>query len=121
MATFRAIRIDKTDSGQTAKLVNNLVFTALVSVAIDTFAFGDALHMDRDALAEVLAHGSGGSRAAAILAASHFDLSGMRGAVGNLEKDVRIVRDLARERGAAEQERIVALAHHTLETLVDGP
>ena len=38
-------------SGQLAKLVNNLVFTALVSVGLETFAFGDALGMDRAALA----------------------------------------------------------------------
>jgi 3-hydroxyisobutyrate dehydrogenase len=50
-------------TGQMAKLVNNLVFTALVTVGLETFAFADELGMDRSALAQVLASGSGGSRA----------------------------------------------------------
>jgi len=106
-------------SGQMAKLVNNLVFTAQVSLALETFAFADDLGMDRDALAEVLANGSGGSRAAAILAASRFDTSGMSRAVGNLQKDVRIVRDVARARHASEPGTTVELAERTLQTLVD--
>ena len=73
-----------------AKLVNNLVFTALVTVGLETFAFADELGMDRNALAQVLAHGSGGSQAAAILARSGFNTAGLRQAVANLDKDVRI-------------------------------
>ena len=94
-------------SGQMAKLVNNLVFTALVTTALETFAFADELGMDRAALAQVLANGSGGSRAAAILAGSGFDISGMSQAVGNLQKDVRIVLDVARGRKASEPAGIV--------------
>jgi 3-hydroxyisobutyrate dehydrogenase len=104
-------------SGQMAKLVNNLVFTALATVALDTFGFADELGVDRRALAQVLAHGSGGSRAAAILAASGFDISGMKGSVGNLQKDVRIAREVARDRHAAEPASIVELAERTLQTL----
>ena len=103
-----------------AKLVNNLVFTALVTVGLETFDFADELGMDRGALAQVLAHGSGGSRAAAILAASGFDVSGMQRSVGNLQKDVRIVREVARGRHAAEPTSIVDLAQRTLQTLSGG-
>ena len=104
-------------SGQMAKLVNNLVFTALVTVGLDTFTFADELGMDRGALAQVLAHGSGGTRAAAILAASGFDTSGMRQSVVTLQKDVRIVLDVARGRHASEPASIVELARRTLRTL----
>jgi 3-hydroxyisobutyrate dehydrogenase len=107
-------------SGQMAKLVNNLVFTAQVSLALETFVFADELGMDRGALAQVLANGSGGSRAAAILAGSGFDLSGMRRSVGNLQKDVRIVLDVAQGRHAPEPASIVELAQHTLITLAGG-
>ena len=107
-------------SGQMAKLVNNLVFTALVSVGLETFAFADELGMDRAALAQVLASGSGGSRAAAILAGSGFDLSGMRQAVGNLQKDVGIMLDVARAGHASEPASIVELAQRTLATLAGG-
>jgi len=112
------IHLGPLGSGQMAKLVNNLVFSALVSVALETFAFADALGMDREALAQVLAHGSGGSRAAAILAASGFDLSGLRGSVGNLQKDVRIVSDVARGRHADEPAAVAELARRTLDVLV---
>jgi 3-hydroxyisobutyrate dehydrogenase-like beta-hydroxyacid dehydrogenase len=114
------IHLGPIGSGQIAKLVNNLVFTALVAVGLDTFAFADELGMDPSALAQVLANGSGGSRAAAILAHSGFDISGMRQAVGNLQKDVRLVRDVARGKHASEPTSIVELAQRTLATLVDG-
>jgi 3-hydroxyisobutyrate dehydrogenase len=108
-------------SGQMAKLVNNLVFTALVTLGLETFAFADLLGIDRGALAQVLASGSGGSRAAAILAGSGFNTSGMRQAVGNLQKDVGIVLDVARGRNAAEPANLVELAQQTLIMLGGGP
>ena len=100
-----------------AKLLNNLAFTAQVTVALDTFAFADELGVDRAALAGVLAHGSGGSRAAAILAATGFDTTGLAGHAPLLAKDVGIVLDIARARGAAEPAALVALARATLATL----
>jgi 3-hydroxyisobutyrate dehydrogenase len=106
-------------SGQMAKLLNNLVFTAQITMALDTFSFADRLGVDRAALAQVLASGSGGSRVAAILAASGFDISGMRGAAPLLRKDVDIVLDVARSAGAAEPAAIVELARATLATFED--
>ncbi len=53
----------------------------------------------------------------AILAATGFDLTGLRGAVGLLRKDVEIMLDVARNRGAAEPEPVVGLARRTLATL----
>jgi len=114
------IHLGPLGSGQVAKLLNNLVFTAQIAVALEMFSFADGLRVDRAALAQVLAHGSGGSRAAAILAASGFNLTGLRGAVGLLSKDVGIVLDVARARGAAEPEPVVALAHRALSTLREG-
>jgi 3-hydroxyisobutyrate dehydrogenase-like beta-hydroxyacid dehydrogenase len=111
------IHLGPLGSGQMAKLVNNLLFTALVTVALETFDFADVLRIDRAALARVLANGSGGTRAAAILAGSGFDLSGMQERVETLEKDVRLVRDLAHDRGAPQPPNIAALAQQTLATL----
>jgi 3-hydroxyisobutyrate dehydrogenase len=113
------IHLGPLGAGQLAKLVNNLVFTAQVTVSLETFTFADELGIDRTAMAEVLAHGSGGSRASAILAGSGFDTSGMRHAVANLQKDYRIVIDIARESQASEPAGIVGLAQRTLETLAD--
>jgi 3-hydroxyisobutyrate dehydrogenase-like beta-hydroxyacid dehydrogenase len=50
-------------SGQLAKLLNNTVFTAQITLALDTYALAVSLGMDRAAVAQVLAGGSGGSRA----------------------------------------------------------
>ena len=104
-------------SGQLAKALNNLVFTAQVAVALDTFSFADGLGIDRAALAEVLAHGSGGSRAAAILARSGFDLTGLRQAAHLLRKDVDIALDLARAGGAPGPTVLADLANTVLKTL----
>ncbi len=116
----RVVHLGPLGTGQMAKLVNNLVFTALVTVGLETFAFADELGMDRAALARVLSRGSGGSRAAAILAGSGFDISGMRQAAGNLRKDVRIMLDVARSSQASEPTSIVELATRTLATLGGG-
>jgi 3-hydroxyisobutyrate dehydrogenase-like beta-hydroxyacid dehydrogenase len=111
------IHLGPLGSGQLAKLLNNLVFTAQVTVGLETFAFAHELGMDRGALAQVLAHGSGGSRAAAILAATGFNLSGLRQAAGLLEKDIGIMLDVTRRRGAGQPDEVVALARRTLATL----
>ncbi len=107
-------------SGQLAKLLNNLVFIAQIAMTTETFSFADRLGVERGALAQVLAHGSGGSRATAIMAASGFDFGGLRGAAGLLQKDLGIMLDLARTRGAAEPEPVVALAQQTLAILEEG-
>ncbi|ADP83559.1 NAD(P)-dependent oxidoreductase [Pseudofrankia inefficax] len=108
-------------SGQVAKLLNNFVFTAQVGLALDTFAFADRLGIDRALAAQVLAGGTGGSRAAGILAASGFDLSGLRGAEGLLRKDVRITLEVAAGAGTEAPATLTALAQETLTTLASPP
>lgn len=104
-------------TGQLAKLLNNIVFTAQLTLALDTYALADALGMDRAAVAQVLGGGSGGSRAAAILAASGFDTTGLRSAASLLDKDLGIMLDVARSREVAAPGTLVDLARRTLATL----
>ncbi len=111
------IHLGPLGSGQVAKLLNNLVFTAQVAVALETFGFADRLGMDRRALAEVLANGSGGSRAAAILASSGFNTVGLGRAVPLLQKDVGIMLDVARAQDIAEPAEVARLAEKALEML----
>ena len=106
--------------GQVAKVLNNLVFTAQVAVALDTFAFADGLGLDRDALAEVLASGSGGSRAAALMAQMGFDTSGMAQAVPLLRKDVDIVLELAAAAGVPAPALLDDLAEEALRRLAQS-
>jgi 3-hydroxyisobutyrate dehydrogenase-like beta-hydroxyacid dehydrogenase len=104
-------------SGQMAKLLNNTVFSAQITLALDTYALADSLGMDRAAVAQVLAGGSGGSRAAAILAASGFDTTGLRSAASLLDKDLGIMLDVTQFRGVAAPATLVGLARQTLATL----
>ena len=99
------IHLGPLGSGQMAKLMNNFVFTAQVGMALETYAFADRLGIDRAAIAQVLAHGSGASRAAAIVAGSGFATRGLSGAAPLLRKDVGIMLDVAAALGAAPPPR----------------
>ena len=85
------IHLGPLGSGQMAKLINNFVFTAQIAVALDTYSFAEDVGVDPGALAQVLTHGSGGSRAAGIIAATNFDTTAIRQHAGLLHKDVRII------------------------------
>jgi 3-hydroxyisobutyrate dehydrogenase len=113
------IHLGPVGSGQLAKLVNNLVFTAQLTVALDTFEFADRVGVDRAALAQVLGAGSGGSRAADIVAMTAFDISGIAAAAPVLRKDVTAVLDVASTLGVAEPDELARLARRTLTTLGD--
>jgi 3-hydroxyisobutyrate dehydrogenase-like beta-hydroxyacid dehydrogenase len=115
------IRLGPLGAGQTAKLLNNFLFTAQITVALDTFSFADELGVDRAALAQVLANGSGGSRATAILAFTDFDISGIRQVASSLlRKDVDLMLDVARSEGAGQPAALVELAERALATLAEG-
>jgi 3-hydroxyisobutyrate dehydrogenase-like beta-hydroxyacid dehydrogenase len=103
--------------GQLAKLVNNLVFTAQIAVALDTFALADRLGVDRDALEQVLASGSGGSRVAAILAGMGFEYAPLAGAAPLLRKDVGIVLDVLSSAGEDAPALLASLADAALAAL----
>jgi 3-hydroxyisobutyrate dehydrogenase-like beta-hydroxyacid dehydrogenase len=96
------VHLGPVGSGQMAKLINNLVFTAQLSMALETFALGEDLGMDKIALGDLLSHGTGASRALAILTASGVDLSGLRAHGHTLRKDVALARDVAHQHGATE-------------------
>jgi 3-hydroxyisobutyrate dehydrogenase len=117
-ATFGepVIHLGPLGSGQMAKLMNNFVFTAQVGIAMETYAFADRLGVDRAALAQVLLHGSGASRAATIVARSGFDTRGLSGAAPLLRKDVGIMLDVAAALGAAEPAALTEIAHTTLDS-----
>jgi 3-hydroxyisobutyrate dehydrogenase-like beta-hydroxyacid dehydrogenase len=107
-------------AGQMAKLLNNLVFTAQLGLATETFSLAAAFGMDPSAVAQVLGHGSGGSRAADILAMSTFHASALSGAAGLLEKDVGIVTDVAEASGVIVPDRLSDLARRALALMSDS-
>ncbi len=117
LATFGEpiLHLGDVGAGQTAKLVNNLVFTAQLALALETAAFVDELGLDVAAMAQVFERGSGASRAATILSASGFDIGGLgRVAEPLLRKDVHLVVDVARRQQVAPPDSIVGLAEKGL-------
>ncbi len=82
-------------SGQLAKLLNNLLFTAQLALAYDTSTLASALDLDAGALSEVLLRGSARSYALEVWsnAGSLNALAALAGP--RLEKDVGLMRDVA--------------------------
>ncbi|MEU6261347.1 NAD(P)-dependent oxidoreductase [Streptomyces sp. NPDC047043] len=88
-------------TGQLAKLLNNVLFTANLATAADTLALGRDLAIDPAALAQVLAKGSAGSFALTRLASAGGTLERIAAhAEPLLRKDVRLVTDVAAAAGA---------------------
>jgi 3-hydroxyisobutyrate dehydrogenase-like beta-hydroxyacid dehydrogenase len=83
-------------AGQEAKVLNNSVFTAQLALATEVFELATAGHVDRYAMASVLAAGSGRSYAGEVVAGGGFDLVGLAAVAGQLlAKDVGILADHA--------------------------
>ena len=115
------LRLGPLGSGQVAKLLNNLVFTAQLAVAMETFDFARRLGVDPEALGGVLAAGSGASFGARIVAGSGFDPAGMRPVAATLlTKDVNLMLDVAEKAGAAEPPHVAELARAALRMYAEG-
>jgi 3-hydroxyisobutyrate dehydrogenase len=83
-------------SGQTTKLLNNLLFTANLGTAATALALGEALGVLPDRLTDVISRGSGNSFALNALGGDTGGLDRLAGLAGALlQKDVRLVADLA--------------------------
>jgi 3-hydroxyisobutyrate dehydrogenase len=86
-------------TGQLAKLVNNALFVANIAMAEDALALGESFELERGALAAVIKRGSGSSYSLGVIA--NTGVQAFADAAGGLlRKDVDIVTDVARERGA---------------------
>jgi 3-hydroxyisobutyrate dehydrogenase len=82
-------------SGQTTKLLNNLLFTANLGTAASTLALGEALGVLPQRLTEVISRGSGNSFGLNVLGGDTGGLDRLAGMAGTLlQKDVRLVADL---------------------------
>src|ERR1700756_1536223 len=83
-------------SGQTTKLLNNLLFTANLGTAASMLALGESLGVLPDRLTEVISRGSGNSFALNVLGGDTGGLERLAGMAGALlQKDVRLVADVA--------------------------
>jgi 3-hydroxyisobutyrate dehydrogenase len=88
-------------SGQVTKLLNNLLFTANVANAKTALDLGEALGVNASSLGDVLSRGSGNSSALGSIAAMGGSLDVITEVAGALlQKDVRLVVDIAEKSGA---------------------
>lgn len=95
------VHLGELGSGQTTKLLNNLLFSAHLATAATTLSLASALGVDPDRLAEVVSRGSGNSFALNALGGIG-GLERLAGVAGTLlQKDVRLVADLADRAGAS--------------------
>jgi 3-hydroxyisobutyrate dehydrogenase len=113
------IHLGDLGSGQTTKLLNNLLFTANLGTAAAALSLADALGVSPDRLTEVVSRSSGNSFALNTLGGSG-GLDRLAGLAGTLlQKDVRLVVDLA-EQAAALGGAVLDAADAAL-TLMDHP
>jgi 3-hydroxyisobutyrate dehydrogenase len=94
------VHLGELGSGQTTKLLNNLLFTANLGTAATAFSLAQALGVSPDRLAEVVSRSSGNSFALNALGGIN-GLERIAGLAGTLlQKDVRLVVDLADQAAA---------------------
>ncbi len=95
------VHLGELGSGQTTKLLNNLLFTANLGTAATALSLASALGVAPDRLTEVVSRSSGNSFALNALGGigGLERLAGVAG--GLLQKDVRLVVDLADQAGAS--------------------
>ncbi|OBB17157.1 6-phosphogluconate dehydrogenase [Mycobacteriaceae bacterium 1482268.1] len=90
-------------SGQLAKILNNLLFSANLGAADSTLTLGESLGIPRDRLCEVLTRGSATSKAVGSIAVFGGTLDQLESLAGPLlRKDVRHAASIADAAGASE-------------------
>jgi 3-hydroxyisobutyrate dehydrogenase-like beta-hydroxyacid dehydrogenase len=95
------VHLGELGSGQTTKLLNNLMFTAHLATAATALSLANSLGVAPDRLAEVVSRSSGNSFALNALGGIG-GLDRLAGVAGTLlQKDVRLVVDLANRAGAS--------------------
>jgi 3-hydroxyisobutyrate dehydrogenase len=114
------IHLGPVGSGQLAKLLNNLLFTAHLSLGTHAFDLARTLGVEPASLARVLERGTGGSAAIRILANGGFSARLMGAVAGPLlRKDTQLVLDLAGD-GRAVPDVLRDVADDALQ-MMDNP
>jgi 3-hydroxyisobutyrate dehydrogenase-like beta-hydroxyacid dehydrogenase len=113
------VHLGELGSGQTTKLLNNLLFTANLGTAVTALSLAQALGVSPDRLTEVVSRSSGNSFALNALGGIN-GLERIAGLAGTLlQKDVRLVVDIT-DRAAARGGAVLDAADAAL-TLMGHP
>ncbi|BBY24555.1 NAD(P)-dependent oxidoreductase [Mycobacterium stomatepiae] len=95
------VHLGELGTGQTTKLLNNLLFTANLGTAATALSLAKSLGVSPERLVEVISRGSGNSFALNVIG-DEGTLDRLAGLAGTLlQKDVRLVVDLAEAADAA--------------------
>ncbi len=86
-------------NGQRVKLVNNALFVAQVGLAVDAVRLAGAVGIDEKTILAALQHGSGASRALAVVAGGRSVDAIAERLADLMSKDVGVVREVARGAG----------------------
>ncbi|MEV0248156.1 NAD(P)-dependent oxidoreductase [Nocardia sp. NPDC050712] len=86
-------------TGQVAKIINNLLFTANLATAVSTLRLGESLGLDPKSLGELISQGTANSFALGRVVAGGGLDSIAKHAAGLLRKDVDLAGDLAARAG----------------------
>ncbi|MCU1694085.1 MAG: beta-hydroxyacid dehydrogenase, 3-hydroxyisobutyrate dehydrogenase [Mycobacterium sp.] len=114
------VHLGPVGSGQVAKILNNVLFTASLGTAASTLDLGESLGIPHEELFDVLTRGSASSTALASIRLSGGSLDGLAPTAGVLlQKDVRHAASLAE--GASAPEGVVFTAADAALTSMDHP
>lgn len=95
------VHLGEVGSGQSAKLLNNLLFTANLATAHSLLTLGEELGIDPGRLGAVITHGTANSFALGRIVAAGGTVEQLAAHAGELlHKDVRLVADLAAAAGS---------------------
>ncbi|MQY18774.1 NAD(P)-dependent oxidoreductase [Nocardia macrotermitis] len=107
------VHLGDVGSGQTTKLLNNLLFTANLATSQSALELGNALGVDAARLGEVITHGTANSFALSRVTGGHTLEQLAVHAAGLLHKDVSLIAELA-STAAAEPGIVLTAADATL-------
>ncbi|WP_067864879.1 NAD(P)-dependent oxidoreductase [Nocardia shimofusensis] len=94
------VHLGDVGAGQTAKLLNNLLFTANLATSRATLALGEQLGIGPDRLGEVISHGTANSFALGRVVSGGGTLDRLAAHAGTLlRKDVGLIAELAEKAG----------------------
>lgn len=104
-------------AAQTAKVINNLMLAAHLAIAMEGYQLADDLKVDLNGMAQVLASGTGASKAAGMIAQSQFAYEAFRvNSAKYFIKDLALIQEVAADKGVAQPESILAVARKAFKT-----
>jgi 3-hydroxyisobutyrate dehydrogenase len=98
-------------AAQTAKVINNLMLAAHMALAFEGYQLAADLGVDLEGMAQVLATGTGASKAAGIVAQAQFAYDYLKqNSAKYFIKDLALIEDVAAAHGIAAPESILTVA-----------